>query len=152
MPSGGIVSPGSVTDGQLNYGAVAEWDVSKPTADPQQPECVVYAFGEPAVLYHLHQAGLAVAPVQDLNFSEARFNGNALPTYLILGPNALRTPGLLNTWAIDQNRFEHLANVAFEPSPVVLLNLFRVDWIRQHPECRQQILEVYRLRSDTEQD
>ena len=130
---------------QLERKVVSPFDVSVPLTDIFQPTCLVYAYGEPAVLGHLNAAGLNVTPVQDVAFDSASLAGEKLPTYLIIGPNALRTPGMMNDWADKQYRFQHVADFHFVPSETVLYNLFSAEWVLQHPECRVQKLELYRL-------
>ena len=147
QPKNAIVTPDSVDITSAVQPKLDSFDFAQPLTDSNPPQCVIYAFGEPAVLHHARQAGHTVAPVQDLAFKNAAWKGTPLPTYLVIGPNALRTPGFMNSWAIEQDRFEHVADVPFHPSPIVMLNLFRVPWIRQHPECLEQRLEVYRLVS-----
>ena len=111
------------------------------------PRFIVYAFGEPAVLYHLNQAGVLGQPVQDVLFKAAVYRGRPLPTFLVFGPNALRTPGFMYDWVDLEQRFEHIGNVSYAPSDIVLYNLFSPQWILQHPgDERDQRLEVYRLR------
>lgn len=148
----GLIRPGSGNEsdagplGEL-FGKVATpFDCSKPLAASNAPECVVYGYGEPAVLRHVRAAGIVAGPVQDLSFPVARtLAGKALPTYLILGPNAIRTPGLLNEWAAAQYRFRHVADFYFAPGTAVLLNLFPPQWIAGHVDSRVQRLELYRL-------
>jgi len=114
------------------------------TADP---EFVVYAFGEPSVLYHLDQEGISCGPVQDLLFSAATFHGKALPTFMVFGPNALRTPGFMYDWVDIEQRFEHVGDVSYAASDIVLYNLFSPQWLLEHyGEERAQLLEVYRLK------
>ncbi|MEO2012785.1 MAG: glycosyltransferase family 39 protein [Fuerstiella sp.] len=158
VPSDTIISPNPTDDvnegydseatslDQLEQEVVSRFDTTVPLADLSQPNCVVYAYGEPGVLGHLHAAGLNVRPVQDVAFDSASLSGKKLPTYLIIGPNALRTPGMLNDWADKQYRFRLLAEFHFVPSEVVLYNLFSAEWVGQHPECRVQKLELYRLK------
>jgi hypothetical protein len=111
------------------------------------PEFVVYAFGEPSVLYYLDQEGISCGPVQDLLFSAATFHGNALPTFMVFGPNALRTPDFMYDWVNIEQRFEHVGDVSYEASDIVLYNLFSPQWLREHHgEERTQRLEVYRLK------
>ncbi|MEZ6130436.1 MAG: glycosyltransferase family 39 protein [Planctomycetaceae bacterium] len=138
--------PGPTLLEQLQQRVATRVDPSTPLADYEHPQAVVYGFGEPAVLKHLHNAGLRVAPVQDVTFSAATSNGQPLPTYLVLGPYALRTPGLLETWAQQQYRFDHIANFDFAPSEVVIYNLFSPTWVAQHDETAVQTLELYRLK------
>lgn len=115
----------------------------------QPPQFIVYAFGEPAVLYHLNLDGVLAVPVQDVDFPAARLEGQRLPTFFVFGPNALRTPGFMYDWSSVEveRRFEHIGDVWYEASPIVLYNLFSPKWILQHPgEEQAQRLEVYRLK------
>ncbi|MEO2029209.1 MAG: glycosyltransferase family 39 protein [Fuerstiella sp.] len=158
VPSNTIISPNPQDDISDEYDAdatsldlleqkvVSPFDTTVPLADVSQPTCVVYAYGEPGVLGHLFAAGLNVGPVQDVGFPAASLDREEIPTYLIVGPNALRTPGMLNDWADKQYRFQHVADFHFIPSEVVLYNLFSAEWVGQHPECRVQKLELYRLK------
>ena len=121
-------------------------DVTVPLADLQKPEVIVYGFGEPAVLLHLNSAGIVGGPVQDLRIGKFQDGEKSLPTYVILGPNALRTPGMFDSWAMNQDRFEHVCDIHFLVSEVVAYNLFTPLWVAQHPEARIQKLELYRVR------
>ena len=111
------------------------------------PPFVIYAFGEPSVLCHLNQAGIVGRPVQDLHFPAAStIGGRRLPTFLVFGPNALRTPGFMYDWDDLEPRFEHLGDVWYDPDALVLYNLFSPQWILQHQEECAQRLEVYVVR------
>jgi dolichyl-phosphate-mannose-protein mannosyltransferase len=122
-------------------------ETDEPDTD-DSPQCIVYAFGEPAVLYHVSQTGIPGAPVQDLLFKAATFQGKRLPTFLVFGPNALRTPRFMHDWIDVEQRFEHVGDAWYTPSAIVLYNLFTPRWILQHfGEEREQRLEVYRLRT-----
>lgn len=121
-------------------------DASEPLVDADTPTMVVYAMGEPAVLSHLARAGFHAAPVADVNIQSATLDGEALPTYLILGPNALRTDGLLASWMEAQHRFDYIDDFYFAPSEIVIFNLFNPKWISQHEEVGIQKLELYRLK------
>ena len=120
----------------------------RPELLPEEaPGYVAYAFGEPSVLFHLNALGVTAVPVQVVGFRSAAFRGQDLPTYLIFGPNALRTPDFMYNWVDEEYRFEHVGNVSFKPSSIVLFNLFDPQWIMQHPdEVRQQKLEIWRLK------
>jgi len=127
---------------------VQRWpDDSAKLADLSKPTCVIYCFGDPSVLKHLHDAGIQAAPVQDLSFPSSKLEGEPLPTYLVLGPYAIRTPGLFEQWATQQHRFDHVADFHFAPSEVVQFNLFAPKWIAQHDEVAVQRLELHRLKA-----
>lgn len=121
------------------------FDTSTRLADPKDPHCVVYAYGEPAALTHVNAAGVIGIPVQDFDIDTAMVKRKHLPTYLILGPNAIRSDGVLNEWAAVQHRFSHVADFHFAPGAVVLMNLFTPQWLAAHIESRIQKLELYRL-------
>lgn len=138
---------------QADAGASSVWDkvvgpadTSVALADLQNPKCIVYAFGEPGVLRYLNSAGIVGGPVQDLQISEYQDATKSLPTYMLLGPNALRTPGMFDSWATNQQRFTHVCDVHYLVSDVVAYNLFTPLWVAQHPEARVQKLELYRVR------
>ncbi len=127
-------------------------DRSAPVFPSADPSCVVYGFGEPSVLMHLSETGLLVNPVQTADFPPATLKGKPLPTYFVLGPYALRSPGqqpnttFLNDWVWLQDRFERVGEVYFTVSDVVLFNLFPYQWLSTHPESTVQKLELYRLK------
>ena len=149
-----IISPDSGNDDgeeistaeRLSALIAPQFNEQLPLADATNPSCVVFAFGEPAVLLHLNRAGLAAGPVANIPQTAKSFQGQTYPTYFVMGPNALRTPGFMNSWAAAQHRFRHIKDVHFAPSEVTLLNLFTPQWVSQHVESRVQKLEVYRLR------
>lgn len=116
-----------------------------PLVESVFPTAVVYTFGEPSVAAHLAEAGLHVAPVATIPDRPARLDGKSLPTFFVMGPNALRTDGFMNDWVGQQHRFRHVRDFYFAPSDMVLYNLFRPQWVSQHIEARVQKLELYEL-------
>lgn len=151
IDDGGIIHPDP--PGQQEHNAIQDLldrvapaaDVTSPLTDPDKVECVVYTFAEPGVLKHLVDAGFTAAPVADLEFPAVVYEGKSLPTYLVLGPNALRTPGMMNAWVEAQYRFQSVSEFYFIPGEVTLLNLFPPVWVNQHPESQIQQLQLYRL-------
>ncbi|MCA9036257.1 MAG: glycosyltransferase family 39 protein [Planctomycetaceae bacterium] len=108
---------------------------------------VIYAYGEPALLYHLNQLGLVVSPVAQLNLASPKSDADSeIPSYLIVGPHAKRSDGFWEEWMARQHQFRWLGDVPWAPSEVVLLNLYDVKWLQMHPESFVQSLEVYRIR------
>ena len=53
---------------------------------------------------------------------------------------------MFDSWATNQDRFEHVCDIHFLVSEVVAYNLFTPLWVAQHPESRVQKLELYRVR------
>ena len=105
---------------------------------------VFCVYGEPALLWHLHTAGISAVPVSHVNLEE---RGDGLPVFLIFGPNAKRTPGFWETWQDREVGFEWLGDVFYRPGAVTLMDLFSPDYLSKHAEAEQQRLEVYRVRN-----
>ena len=116
-------------------------------AEISEQEMVVYAFGEPSLLYHLNDIGLIVSPVAHLDLKPSVSKGEEIPTFLVIGPYAKRTEGFWDQWLADQHKFRQVSEVPFYPSEIVLLNLFDAPWLRDHPEAAEQTFEVYRVLS-----
>ena len=127
-------------------------DRSEPLFDSNAIDVIVYGYGEPAVLKHMTDAGLLVNPVQTSEFVSASLKGQPLPTYFVIGPYALRSEGkqdgsrFLHDWVWNQDRFQHVADVRFVVSDVVIYNLFPPTWVGGHPEAAVQKFELYRLK------
>ncbi len=106
---------------------------------------IVYVYGEPALMFHLNQTGVIVSPVSHLNLRDPGNLPPAIPTFLVFGPNAKRTPEF---WEQLMQRVEHFRPVAtmeYAPSHVTLLDMFDPRWLRDHPEAIMQTLEVHRV-------
>ncbi len=117
-----------------------------PTEDEvRNARLVIYAYGEPALLFHLNELGVLARPVSHLNLGAPEDSRKSTPTYLVVGPYAKRTPGFWDEWLERQYQFRHLADVTFNPGELVLLDLFSPEWLRNHPEANQQLLELYRI-------
>jgi hypothetical protein len=106
-------------------------------------KAVFCVYGEPALLWHLHCAGLSAVPVSHVN-PEAR--GDGTPVFLIFGPNAKRTPGFWEAWRLTESNFDWLGDVVYRPGVVTLMDLFSPDYLSKHSEAQWQRLEVYQVR------
>lgn len=104
-------------------------------------ECVIYAYGEPAFLFHLARLGMTVAPVAHLNLTS-----ESVPGFLILGPHAKRTPGFWEQFLEHESHFQSVGEVSWSPGEISLLDLFSPQWLRDHPESSVQVIEVFRIR------
>ena len=112
----------------------------------QREQLVIYAFGEPALLLHLNQAGIAAVPVSHLRLRGPDEMPTTVPTFVVIGPHAKRTPGFWEQWMEQTQHFEFIADVPYLPGQVTLLDLFAPEWLELHPESRVQILELHRVR------
>lgn len=112
----------------------------------EKQKLVVYGYGEPSLLLHLAQSGLTVSPVSHLNLAEPDGGSPTVPTFLVIGPNAKRTPGFWEEWFRRDRHFELVTEVRYAPSDVSLLDLYTPKWLSQHPEVSTQVFELYRVR------
>jgi len=140
LPSGTIVRPERADDQQHEPGS----DILDPATRLDRP-VVVYAYGEPSLLYHLHREGVTGLPVSHLNLTVSPEQEKKAHSFLVIGPNAKRTPGFWEDWLRHERGFERVDEVTFYPSAITLLNYFSPKWLREHPEAAQQVFEVYRI-------
>jgi len=84
--------------------------------------------------------------VSHLNLSDPDGSEPDVPTFLVIGPNAKRTPGFWEEWMKRVDAFESVTNVDYYPSEVTLLDLFSVKWRNQHDEVTLQTFELHRVR------
>jgi dolichyl-phosphate-mannose-protein mannosyltransferase len=143
LPSGSVIRPEDVADRAAENAIVAA-EPANVRGDFQKP-VLIYAYGEPALLFHLHRAGISGRPVSHLNLSPSAAQAERIDSYLVVGPNAKRTPGFWDEWLSREGDFRRIGEASFYPSVVTLLNLFSPGWLREHPESQQQSFEVYRI-------
>ena len=113
--------------------------------DAARMKMIVYVYGEPALLFHLNQTGVIAAPVSHLNLRDPGDRSPVIPTFVVFGPNAKRTPGF---WEDLMQRSLHLRRVTtirYSPGEVTLRDLFDPGWLKEHPEAASQTLEVHRV-------
>lgn len=111
-------------------------------------EIVVYAYGEPACLYHLNRIGEIGVPVADLSVRPVFRKDEEVPTYLVFGPYAKTSDSFWDGFLRETQRFEHLGDVEFRPGTAVQFDLFTPRYLLDHPELLVQKLEVYRIRNE----
>lgn len=140
--NGETISPRKVLEARA--AEVPNRELSREMREKQK--LVLYGYGEPALLMHLAKAGLAVGPVSHLKLAEADGSSPAVPTFLVIGPNAKRTPGFWEEWFRQDRHFELVTEVRYEPGDVSLLDLYTPKWLSQHAEASTQIFELYRVR------
>jgi len=106
---------------------------------------IVYVYGEPALAMHLHNAGVIVVPVSHLNLRDPAETIPVVPTFVVFGPNAKRTPGFWEELMVQSDYLRSLRKIEYRPGLVTLLDLFTPKWLDEHPEAELQALEVYRV-------
>ena len=110
----------------------------------EQVPAVLYAFGEPALLLHLHREGVVAGPVSHVS---ARSLQSRVPTFLILGPNAWRTPGFWDQWMLEEVNYEWLGDFEYNPGVVTMMDLYAEHFLSEHDDVWTQRFEVYRVRA-----
>lgn len=106
---------------------------------------IVYVYGEPALLFHLNQTGVIAAPVSHLNLRDPGDQSPAIPTFVVFGPNAKRTPGFWEELMQRSPPLRRVTTIQYTPSHVSLLDLFDPKWLKEHSEAAVQTLEVHRV-------
>ncbi len=153
LPSG--IDPNSITPSELIEAAANDAEsqsrdavgaaLSTTPEDRSQIRMVIYAYGEPALLLHLNQAGVMVAPVSHLNLRGPDGAPPTVPTFLVIGPNAKRTEGFWEDLMLHSGHLRPVVRINYTPSAISLLDMFDPTWLREHPEATVQSLEVHRV-------
>jgi hypothetical protein len=138
-PRGQLISPGQLQQ------AVPSVSIPRLTVEQRgQVPAVLYAFGEPALLLHLHRAGVVAGPVSHVS---SRSLQSRVPTFLILGPNTWRTPGFWDQWMLEEVHYEWLGDFEYNPGVVTLMDLYAERFLSEHDDVWTQRFEVYRVRA-----
>jgi len=142
VPIGETITPEAV----LKAVSVPVERASLSEDERRRERLVVYVYGEPALCFQLAAAGIVAVPVSHLNLSDPDGSEPDVPTFLVIGPNAKRTPGFWEEWMQRVDAFESVTNVDYYPSEVTLLDLFSVKWRNLHDEVTLQTFELHRVR------
>lgn len=103
----------------------------------------IYTYADPALLFNLRQLGCRyVNPVKDVAFARPGAPAPQLPSFVVIGPQAWRTPGFGEQMAPALPRLELVGKYWFAPSDLVLLD---GPLIRSTGREEYQ-LELYRIR------
>ena len=106
---------------------------------------VVYVYGEPALLFQLRVAGVApVLPIQTVELTPSTADGVPVPTYLALGPHALRDRAIQSAWPAVQQRYELIEQFTLTPSTLVLLDNY--DPRELQGKLPTEEVRLYRIR------
>jgi hypothetical protein len=122
---------------------IAVMDANLHPRAPENPPVFYFVYGEPGLLYHLRRVGLRDSyPIDDLRFPEESLPGS--PTvYLLTGPHAHRNPDFGRQIA---SRFRPVATYTYQPSDVVLLNLFSPGQLTTPTGRPREEVRLYRLQ------
>lgn len=103
--------------------------------------CLVLVYGEPALFYQLHAAGVAAAPVAQV--PEERLGGNGAPlVFLAAGAHAERSSSFQEEFAEKATGFDEVGEYTYSPSQLVWLDNYSPD-----SSGVQEKVRLYRLRT-----
>ncbi|MBL4885155.1 MAG: glycosyltransferase family 39 protein [Planctomycetaceae bacterium] len=85
-------------------------------------EVVFYVYGEPAMFYHLSAADRLTGPIGHLDFAKPGASRVPFPTFLVVGPHALRSDLFHEQWKELGDHFQLIAEYQYHPSLLVQLN------------------------------
>ncbi|WP_013627878.1 ArnT family glycosyltransferase [Rubinisphaera brasiliensis] len=82
-------------------------------------EVILYTYGEPALFYHLSDAGRLAGPIGHLDFAT---QPPPAPTFLVTGPHAQRSPLFREQWKEHGSKFVKLGEWDYTPSEFIQRN------------------------------
>lgn len=85
-------------------------------------QTIFYVYGEPALFYHLSAADRLAGPIGHLDFALAPRNNVRVPTFLVVGPHAERSPLFQQQWTNRAEAFRLVAEQNYLPSRFIQLN------------------------------
>ncbi len=109
----------------------------------QNTHAVLYVYAEPGLFFHLPADGLAVQPAGNLSFVNIEAT-RKLPTFLITGPHAHRSPAFADEFAKRADQFELIASYPYDASDFVRLDDVSATQLRTHREPLE--VRLYRVR------
>jgi hypothetical protein len=109
----------------------------------ERDAAVIYIYAEPGLFFHLPSDGLAVQPAANLNFVDIEAT-RRLPTFLVTGPHAHRSPDFADEFAKRADQFELIASYPYDASDFVRLDDVSATQLRAHREPLE--VRLYRVR------
>jgi hypothetical protein len=104
---------------------------------------VIYTYGEPALVFNLRLAGAEfVNPVKDVMFANPDAPEPVLPSFIVIGPQAWRTPGFGEQLARALPRLQLAGKYRYVPSALVVLDGFLIRSDRR----TEHAIELYRVK------
>ena len=108
----------------------------------QLNKLIIYTYGEPALVYNLRLAGADfVNPVKDVAFANPNAPASQLPSFVVIGPQAWRTPGFGKQLVKAVPRLKLAGTYRYVPSDLVVLD----DSLIQSGRHTEQKIELYRV-------
>jgi 4-amino-4-deoxy-L-arabinose transferase-like glycosyltransferase len=109
----------------------------------QLNKLIIYTYGEPALVYNLRRAGADfVNPVKDVSFANPKASVPPLPSFVIIGPQAWRTPGFGEQMAKALPRLKLEGHYRYHPSDLVVLD----DSLIRSNHRTEHVLDLYRVK------
>lgn len=116
----------------------------RPSSNPQA-RFVLYVYGEPGLFYHLPQPDIGVQPVMDLAFAKPGADLGGVPTYLVAGPHAERSPQFQGQLDQVRERLQLVAEVPYRQSDFVLLDEVPPSDLEA---SRNAVIRLYRVTAN----
>lgn len=102
--------------------AEAHRQVSTEARQHDAVDFIIYVYGEPGLFFHIPRDGVPVQPVMDLNFARPGSGHPRVPTFVLAGPHAWKSPQF-GEQLREVDAFIDLVKVfPYRPSDFVLLD------------------------------
>ena len=142
--------PSGAWQGRSALADIAEQAVARARSDSgDEPspasniQFVMYVYGEPGLFFHIPRDGVPVQPVMDLDFAKPGSDHPRIPTYVLAGPHAWKTPEFGEQFREVEDAMELLSVFPYEPSDFVLLDDYAPRHLARH---RKEDVRLYRVR------
>ncbi|MDA0282033.1 MAG: glycosyltransferase family 39 protein [Planctomycetota bacterium] len=104
---------------------------------------VMYVYGEPGLFFHIPRDGVPVQPVTDLNFAKRGSTHTRVPTFVLAGPHAWKSPQFGTQFREVEETLTLVAVFPYELSDFVLLDDYAPRLLSRH---RKDDVRLFRVR------
>jgi dolichyl-phosphate-mannose-protein mannosyltransferase len=106
---------------------------------------VLYVYGEPGLFFHVPRDGVPTSPVQDLDFAKPGSNHARVPTFVLVGPHARKSPVFQEQIKEVREQLELIKSYNYRASDFVLLDDIKPSEL---PKTGPDRVVLYRVRFD----
>lgn len=104
---------------------------------------VVYVYGEPGLFFHIPRDGVPVQPVMDLKFAKPGSGHPRVPTFVLAGPHAWKSPQFGDQLRDVEDTMELVSIFPYPISDFVLLDDHAPQRLSRH---RKDDVRLYRVQ------
>lgn len=105
---------------------------------------VMYVYGEPGLLFHLPRDGVPVQPVMDLSFAMPGSDHPRIPTFVLAGPHAWKSPQFGEQFrSLPDGSLLEVAEFSYRVSDFVLLDDHSPEVLSKH---RNDAVKLFRVQ------